>query len=254
MDAFVLDVSACMPWCCEDETTAASEEMLEWAMDGSVLHVPSLWVWEILNTVAVVTKRRRITADRGREFLEQLAALNFKVDGPPPIADFPRLRSLASDHQLTAYDVAYLDLAMRLSLPLATRDDDFEPGRTCRGCPGSLIPKAIVRPASATLPLLPSKQTIPDTVGSPPGLVRLPGLANRFAPPLQIGLQLGRVPQVESNNLINVCQRNRWILLHDLFRSRAFSKRGKYGFQCHSRATHAHDPVRADYERYWIGP
>ena len=35
MDAFVLDVSACMPWCCEDETTEASEQMLEWAMDGS---------------------------------------------------------------------------------------------------------------------------------------------------------------------------------------------------------------------------
>jgi hypothetical protein len=41
MDAFVLDVSACMPWCCEDETTEASEQMPEWAMDGSALHVPS---------------------------------------------------------------------------------------------------------------------------------------------------------------------------------------------------------------------
>jgi predicted nucleic acid-binding protein len=67
MDAFILDVSACIPWCCEDETTAASEEMLQWAVNGSALHVPSLWVWEILNTVAVVIKRRRITADRGKE-------------------------------------------------------------------------------------------------------------------------------------------------------------------------------------------
>lgn len=125
MDAFVLDVSACMPWVCEDETTPASEEMLEWAMDGSALHVPSLWTWEILNTVAVVIKRRRITADRGREFLEQLAKFNITVDQAPPIADFPRLHSLASLHQLTAYDVAYLDLAIRLSLPLATRDDDL---------------------------------------------------------------------------------------------------------------------------------
>jgi hypothetical protein len=65
MDAFVLDVSACMPWCCEDGTTHASEQMLEWAKEGTALHVPSLWTWEILNTVAVVIKRRRITADRG---------------------------------------------------------------------------------------------------------------------------------------------------------------------------------------------
>jgi predicted nucleic acid-binding protein len=135
MDAFVLDVSACIPWCCEDETTRASEELLEWAMDGSALHVPSLWTWEVLNTVAVVIKRRRITADRGKDFLEQLATLNIKVDQPPPIADFPRLHSLANVHQLTSYDVAYLDLAKRLSLPLATRDDDLTRAARAEGVP-----------------------------------------------------------------------------------------------------------------------
>ena len=83
MDGFVLDVSAFMPWCCEDEITPASEEMLE------------------------------------------LAALNFKIDRPPQIVNFPRLHSLAAAHQLTAYDAAYLDLAKRLLLPLATRDDDL---------------------------------------------------------------------------------------------------------------------------------
>jgi predicted nucleic acid-binding protein len=125
MKAFILDVSACMPWCCEDETTAASEQMLDWARDGAELHVPSLWGWEILNAVAVAVRRRRITADRGREFLEQLAALNFRIDQPPQVADFPRLHDLAAKYQLTAYDVAYLDLAMRLSLPLATCDADL---------------------------------------------------------------------------------------------------------------------------------
>ncbi len=133
MDAFVLDVSACIPWCCEDETTRASEEMLEWAVGGSVLHVPSLWAWEILNTVAVVIKRRRIRAERGKEFLEQLATLNIKVDQAPPIADFSRLHSLAGAHQLTAYDVAYLELAKRLSLPLATRDDDLKRAALAEG-------------------------------------------------------------------------------------------------------------------------
>jgi predicted nucleic acid-binding protein len=78
MDAFVLDVSACMPWCCEDETTQASEEMLEWAINGSALHVPALWTWEILNAVGVVIRRRRVSSDRGQAFLEQLTALNFK--------------------------------------------------------------------------------------------------------------------------------------------------------------------------------
>ena len=122
MRPLVLDVSACMPWCCEDETTAASEEMLNWAMQGNEMHVPGLWAWEILNAVGVAIKPKRITADRGRDFLEQLAKLNFRMDRPVPVAEFPRLHSLAAKYKPTAYDVAYLDLAVRLSLPLATRD------------------------------------------------------------------------------------------------------------------------------------
>jgi len=86
-------------------------------MDGSELHVPSLWVWEILNVVGVTIRRRRITGDRGREFLTLLAKLNVKIDRPPQVTDFPRLHALANSHELTAYDVAYLDLAKRLSLP-----------------------------------------------------------------------------------------------------------------------------------------
>lgn len=133
MDAFVLDVSACMPWCCEDETTTASEEMLQWAIEGSSLHVPALWTWEILNAISVVVRRRRISSDRGKEFLEQLAKLNFKIDRPPQIADLSRLHSVAVHHQLTAYDAAYLDLAKRLSLPLATRDADLRRAAIAEG-------------------------------------------------------------------------------------------------------------------------
>ena len=133
MRAFVLDVSACIPWCCEDETTPTSEEMLDWAIAGSELHVPSLWPWEILNVVAVTIKRKRISAERGKEFLAQLATLNFKIDRPPEATDFLRLHSLASNHRLTAYDAAYLDLAKRLSLPLGTRDDDLRAAALAEG-------------------------------------------------------------------------------------------------------------------------
>jgi predicted nucleic acid-binding protein len=122
-----------MPWCCEDETNQASEEMLEWAMDGCVSHVPSLWPWEIPNALPVVIKRRRITPERGKEFLDQLATLNFIIAGPPAIANFATLQSLAHVHQLTAYDVAYLDIAKRLRLPLATRDEDLKRAANAEG-------------------------------------------------------------------------------------------------------------------------
>ena len=58
--------------------------------------------------------------------MAQLATLNFTIDRPPQITDFPRLHALANSHELTAYDVAYLDLAKRLSLPLATRDHNLK--------------------------------------------------------------------------------------------------------------------------------
>jgi len=131
--AFVLDVSACMPWCCEDETTPASDEMLEWAVQGSEFACTFLWTWEILNVVAVTVRRHRITWQRGKEFLVQLGKLIFRIDSPPAISDFPRLQALSEQHGLTAYDMAYLDLAMCLSLPLASADGDLRKAAVAEG-------------------------------------------------------------------------------------------------------------------------
>jgi hypothetical protein len=125
MDAFVLYVSACMPWCCEDETTPASEEMLEWAMDGSALHVPSLWTWEILNTVGCHYQAGAHHSGSRQGISRAACQVQYHGGSGPAGCGFPRLHALASLHQLTAYDVAYLNLAIRLSLRLATRDDDL---------------------------------------------------------------------------------------------------------------------------------
>ena len=135
MAAFVLDVSACMPWCCEDEATAASEELLWRAARRDVLHVPSLWPWELMNTVAVSVRRQRITAERAQQFFEQLAAFDFQIARAPALTEFGQLSLLASQHRLTAYDAAYLDLARRLSLPLATLDDDLRKAAQAEGIP-----------------------------------------------------------------------------------------------------------------------
>ena len=107
--------------------------MLEWAVQGSELHVPSLWTWEVLNVVAVSVRRHRITHQRGKEFLAQLGKLKFRIDLPPAVSDFPRLQALSEHHGLTAYDVAYLDLAIRLSLPLASADRDLRNAAMAEG-------------------------------------------------------------------------------------------------------------------------
>lgn len=122
-----------MPWCCEDEASPASEEILGWAIQGTELHVPALWIWEILNVLAVTVKRGRISAGRAKEFLEQIGTFNIRVASSPDIADFLRLQALAERHGLTSYDVAYLDLAASLSLPLATQDGDLRKAALAEG-------------------------------------------------------------------------------------------------------------------------
>jgi predicted nucleic acid-binding protein len=121
--AFALDVSACPPWCFEDEQTAFSDELLDWAALGSQLHVPSIWPLEIVNALLQAVRRKRLPAERARDFLEQLKALAIRIDQVPTLADLARLYELAGRHQLTSYDAAYLDLAMRTGLPLASLDD-----------------------------------------------------------------------------------------------------------------------------------
>ena len=133
MAAFVVDVSACMPWCCEDEATALSEELLQRAADRHPLHVPSLWPWEMMNAVSVAVRRKRISPEKAASFLELLSNFDFQIADAPGVADMPRLSDLAARHQLTAYDAAYLDLAQRLALPIATQDDALRKAATAEG-------------------------------------------------------------------------------------------------------------------------
>lgn len=133
MFAFVIDVSACMPWCCEDEATPSSEQLLQRAALRHPLHVPTIWPWERMNAVAVSVRRQRIKPEIAVGFLSLLPSFDFRIAESPGVADFVRLNALAVRHQLTAYDVAYLDLAMRLALPLATLDNPLKDAALAEG-------------------------------------------------------------------------------------------------------------------------
>ncbi len=62
-----------------------------------------------------------------------MAAFDIRIAAPPLIADFARLSELAARYRLTAYDAAYLDLALRLGLPLATLDADLKKAAQAEG-------------------------------------------------------------------------------------------------------------------------
>jgi predicted nucleic acid-binding protein len=111
-----------MAWCFEDE----ADVYADWVHDSLTANgalVPPLWATEVANVLATGERRGRITSADSRTFLAMLAQSPIVIDDRPPMDCLPDILSLARDHGLTAYDAAYLELAMRSGCPLATLDD-----------------------------------------------------------------------------------------------------------------------------------
>ncbi|MEI7951961.1 MAG: type II toxin-antitoxin system VapC family toxin [Synechococcaceae cyanobacterium ELA182] len=82
-------------------------------------------------------RRGTLPVATAREIVEQVALLPLRIDASPPQP--AALLSLALRFQLTSYDAAYLELALRLQLPIATRDSDLEEAAWAAGV-GILTP------------------------------------------------------------------------------------------------------------------
>lgn len=83
--------------------------------------VPFLWMYEVANALVMACRRQRLSEPDIATILESMRALPISVD--PPEADrVMQLPELALKHKLTAYDAAYLELALRFNLPIATKD------------------------------------------------------------------------------------------------------------------------------------
>jgi predicted nucleic acid-binding protein len=119
--AFVLDASATACWAFDDEdypdASAAFDRMR--AEEGVI---PSLWWFEVRNILIVNERRRRITESETGAFLLKLSRLRLREDRSPNENEVLRL---ARAHRLSVYDAAYLELALREGLPLATLDADL---------------------------------------------------------------------------------------------------------------------------------
>ncbi|HEV8642586.1 MAG TPA: type II toxin-antitoxin system VapC family toxin [Methylomirabilota bacterium] len=121
MTRLVLDCSVAMAWCFESEADRYADAVLEALADGAAV-VPALWPLEVANVLVMAERRRRLSRAAAMRFLELVGELPVVVDSPITIGEIPGLLGLATAHQLSAYDAAYLHLAMREQLPLATRD------------------------------------------------------------------------------------------------------------------------------------
>ena len=116
---FVVDASVTLAWCFEDEATDATEAVLDRLASETAL-VPALWPLEIANALLVAERRRRLTEFQAARFVELLDELPIEPDLPPP--DLHAVLSIGRRFALSAYDAAYLLLAERASVPLATTD------------------------------------------------------------------------------------------------------------------------------------
>lgn len=118
---FVLDGSVALSWCFPDEKDRSAQSLLK-ELRGVVAAVPGLWLLEVANALVSGERRGRLTQAETSEALRLLSRLPFQVDDRSGLLFTADLLALARQHSLTAYDAAYLELALRLDLPLATLD------------------------------------------------------------------------------------------------------------------------------------
>ncbi len=118
--AFVVDASISAAWLLPDESTPQTEAALQATATHDVW-VPALWLLEMSNLLLNAQRRKRITVDKRRELAAAAAALRIRVDREP--VGITTVDELGARHGLTAYDAAYLELALRRGLPLATQDE-----------------------------------------------------------------------------------------------------------------------------------
>lgn len=121
MSRFVLDCSVTMAWCFEDETNKYTEAVLDRLSDGEGL-VPALWSLEMANVLLVGERRKRLNKAQSLRFAMLINDLPIYVDERTAERALGEILSLAREHSLSSYDAAYLELAIREGLPLATQD------------------------------------------------------------------------------------------------------------------------------------
>jgi predicted nucleic acid-binding protein len=122
--SLILDCSATLAWLYPDETTEPVRRIFDLIEDQGC-SVPVLWQLEVANGLTVAVRRRRITAAFRADALNALALLPILIDSETGNYAWNATLQLADRFALTVYDAAYLELAVRRSLPLASLDTEL---------------------------------------------------------------------------------------------------------------------------------
>jgi predicted nucleic acid-binding protein len=133
MAIFVVDASAALAWCFEDEANSWTDGLFERLRHGDRIVVPAHWPTEILNGLLVAERRKRIKPGQSALFWDELARMTIETEPPLTAIQAKTVLTLAEKHTLTVYDAAYLELAHRRQLPLGTLDADLRKAAQIEG-------------------------------------------------------------------------------------------------------------------------
>jgi predicted nucleic acid-binding protein len=119
--SFVVDASVILTMAFEEERVDTVARVWR-ALESEKAMVPGIFATELANALAIGERRKRITGEKVKRFVEEVARLPIEADTEGTLAALTRALPIARTLHLTAYDALYLELAERLELPLATLD------------------------------------------------------------------------------------------------------------------------------------
>jgi predicted nucleic acid-binding protein len=131
---FVLDCSVTMSWYFKDEANAYANGVRR-ALSTARAAVPAVWPLEVANILVIGERRQRSTEAAAKKWLGYLQLLPIDVDRETAVRAWSDILHVARAHDLSAYDAAYLELAIRLGLPLASLDDQLKAAAALAGVP-----------------------------------------------------------------------------------------------------------------------
>jgi predicted nucleic acid-binding protein len=121
LNGIVIDASVALAWCFPDEASDYADSVLL-ALENETAIVPAIWAVEVANALLVGERRKRIRQPEIRRFADLLKNLSVVEDRQPFADTVSNVLPLAREHDLSAYDAAYLDVAVRHEIPIATLD------------------------------------------------------------------------------------------------------------------------------------
>jgi predicted nucleic acid-binding protein len=117
--AFVVDCSVAARWYLPDEATTYTDKVLE-RLQAEPAFVPPLWLSEFVNVFLKLERQKKLGRGLAKNIFLESQNLKLAVDRQSVAPEL--LYNLAKKHSLSAYDATYLELALRLKIPLATYD------------------------------------------------------------------------------------------------------------------------------------